>query len=305
MGREGSGGDDLTTTVFRDLLPTPSTSNRDGNQTNNRGELLLPGVAEALLPSPVVTDSAEARNSTAGRTNDAHAGHSGDTLLDAMTKLGLADPGTVLPTPVVDPTAGNGHARDLGSELALLPSPAASLPNDGEDAAQWRARHERNATKADDPTRAGMPLAIAVQTAEHGPAETTADGDWVRWGKYRAAIKRTEAVLGRLAPSPTRPDGKGGKRRLAARFVEWMMLVAEGWVTGVPGISRRDQLKLLGNGVVPPQAEAACTILLGRVRDRLAEQHTPREQYERGLITEREYLLASGVRATEIPRSVS
>ena len=30
-----------------------------------------------------------------------------------------------------------------------------------------------------------------------------------------------------------------------------------GWVTDVPGISRNDMLKMLGNGVVPQQAAAA------------------------------------------------
>jgi DNA (cytosine-5)-methyltransferase 1 len=33
-----------------------------------------------------------------------------------------------------------------------------------------------------------------------------------------------------------------------------MMCLAEGRVTGVPGLSRTEQLMLLGNGVVPAQA---------------------------------------------------
>lgn len=35
-----------------------------------------------------------------------------------------------------------------------------------------------------------------------------------------------------------------------------------GWVTGVPGLSRNEQLKALGNGVVPQQCAAAFTRLL-------------------------------------------
>ena len=35
-----------------------------------------------------------------------------------------------------------------------------------------------------------------------------------------------------------------------------------GHVTAVPGLSRNDQLKALGNGVVPQQAEAAVRHLL-------------------------------------------
>ena len=41
-----------------------------------------------------------------------------------------------------------------------------------------------------------------------------------------------------------------------------MMGLPEGWVTDVPGLSRNEQLKALGNGVVPQQAAAAFTQLL-------------------------------------------
>lgn len=40
-----------------------------------------------------------------------------------------------------------------------------------------------------------------------------------------------------------------------------MMGLPEGWVTGVPGLPRRDQLKAIGNGVVPQQAALALTLL--------------------------------------------
>lgn len=35
-----------------------------------------------------------------------------------------------------------------------------------------------------------------------------------------------------------------------------------GWVTDVPGIPRREQLRILGNGVVPRQAHHAYGLLL-------------------------------------------
>jgi DNA (cytosine-5)-methyltransferase 1 len=41
-----------------------------------------------------------------------------------------------------------------------------------------------------------------------------------------------------------------------------MMGLPAGWVTDIPGITRSDQLKMLGNGVVPQQAAAAITHLL-------------------------------------------
>ena len=82
-------------------------------------------------------------------------------------------------------------------------------------------------------------------------------------GFYIAAVDddRAEWTLGRPAPSPTEPGAKG-QPRLSPRFCEWMMMLPEGWVTGVPGISRNDQLKALGNGVVPAQVEAAIRAFL-------------------------------------------
>lgn len=40
------------------------------------------------------------------------------------------------------------------------------------------------------------------------------------------------------------------------------MMLPQGWVTGVPGLSRATQLRLLGNSVVPQQAAHALTQLL-------------------------------------------
>lgn len=81
------------------------------------------------------------------------------------------------------------------------------------------------------------------------------------WGAYAPAIRRWELILGRPAPAPTQTGARGGQQ-LSPRFVEWMQGLPDGWVTGVPGISRNEQLKMLGNGVVPQQAEAALRWLL-------------------------------------------
>ena len=77
-----------------------------------------------------------------------------------------------------------------------------------------------------------------------------------RWGDYAAAIARHEQALGRPAPAPTEPGPKGNPR-LSAAFVEWMMMLPAGWITAVPGVTRNEALKMLGNGVVGPQAAAA------------------------------------------------
>jgi site-specific DNA-cytosine methylase len=82
------------------------------------------------------------------------------------------------------------------------------------------------------------------------------------WGAYEPAIRRWETAVGRPAPGPTEPGRTG--ERLSPRFVEWMMGLPDGWVTGVPGLSRNAQLKALGNGVVPQQAELALRLLLAQ-----------------------------------------
>lgn len=84
------------------------------------------------------------------------------------------------------------------------------------------------------------------------------------WGKFEPAIKRWEQVIGRKAPAPTKPDGKDGSHRLSSAFTEWMMGVPEGWITDC-GLSRNDELKACGNGVVPQQAELALRLLLDGV----------------------------------------
>lgn len=86
------------------------------------------------------------------------------------------------------------------------------------------------------------------------------------WGPYGPAIHRWELILNRPAPAPT-ITGKRGGQQLSPRFVEWMMGLPEGHVTTVPRLSRNDQLKLLGNGVVPLQVAAALSFLLADRRE--------------------------------------
>lgn len=84
-------------------------------------------------------------------------------------------------------------------------------------------------------------------------------GSGVTWGKYAPAIRRWESVLGRPAPAPTVP-GANGRPRLSPYLVEWMMGLEPGHVTG-HGLKPAACLKMLGNGVVPQQAELALRML--------------------------------------------
>lgn len=96
------------------------------------------------------------------------------------------------------------------------------------------------------------------------PASTATDCDEGKgvfdWGKYEPAIQRWEQVLGRKCPNPTSPTGKNGSAQLASRFVEWMMGLPDGWVTDVE-ITRAQQIKALGNGVVPQQGAVALRVM--------------------------------------------
>jgi DNA (cytosine-5)-methyltransferase 1 len=83
-------------------------------------------------------------------------------------------------------------------------------------------------------------------------------GSAARWGQYAPAIDRWERVIGRSAPAPT--IQRAGRDRLNPVFVEWMMGLPKGWVTG-HGLSASQELKMLGNGVVPQQAALALRLL--------------------------------------------
>lgn len=102
--------------------------------------------------------------------------------------------------------------------------------------------------------REGRPESARLEGRPDAPLSSTPD-----WGPYAPAITRWEAVTGRSAPWAT-----DDRRRLSPAFVEWLMGLPAGHVTQVPDLTRTQQLKALGNGVVPQQAEAAIRLLHAR-----------------------------------------
>ena len=192
---------------------------------------------------------------------------------------------SLLPTPVAQPSGNTPEehlrkkpGREVVTDLAIiaenglietggriLPTPTASLGDHRRDYGQ--------------PPEARMAGGHSVSTAD--AARAIADAG-TGWGPYEAAIRRWEAVTGRPAPAPVRFDGKGGKPRLNPELTEWMMGWPKGWVTDpeisprlaptpepfvnkkVSGLSRAEQLKACGNGVVTLQAVAALRELLSR-----------------------------------------
>lgn len=86
---------------------------------------------------------------------------------------------------------------------------------------------------------------------------------------YAEAIARWGCAFDREAPAPTQLGTKG-QPQLSPAFVEWMMGLPQGHVTDVPGLTRNQQLSLLGDGVVPQQGAAAFSFLLDQLAQRLA-----------------------------------
>lgn len=94
----------------------------------------------------------------------------------------------------------------------------------------------------------------------HEPTDSRRTPDRSPWLEYAPAIHRWEEVTGREAPLPTETGQRGGDV-LSPAFVEWMMGLPAGHVTDTPGLSRSQELKALGNGVVPQQAAHAVSHL--------------------------------------------
>jgi DNA (cytosine-5)-methyltransferase 1 len=91
------------------------------------------------------------------------------------------------------------------------------------------------------------------RSAEFGEFPSTFD-----FGEWKSAVAKWSRIVGRAAPIPY--VIVGDKRKVSSFFVEWMMGLPEGWVTG-HGLSLSQELKLLGNGVVPQQARLALELL--------------------------------------------
>jgi DNA (cytosine-5)-methyltransferase 1 len=234
-------------------------------------------VAYPAAEDPHVTAWQERRTAASGQAQGgrarAHAG--GRSGLLAAPDRGLR----LLPTPAAaDGTGGPGTSpkrqggMNLRTAVTLLPTPAAR---------DWKSGASNligtNSRPLNEVVVNLLPTPKASDGPHGGPNQRDSagnyylpgqavrlDGQWVATNgtDYGPAIHRWETVLGRRAPEPTEPGTKGN-RRLSPAFVEWMMGADPGWVTSPElGLSRSDQLKILGNGVVIHQAALAYRMLL-------------------------------------------
>ena len=165
---------------------------------------------------------------------------------------------------------GNGHGKSLAIEAArLFKTPTAQLAmNGGSQHPDKRKSGGHGPTLADEVEHL-LPTPTTAPTTGNGHARNLGR-EAQDWSVYEPAIRRHEAMLGRSAPPPTETGPKGGQR-LSPRFVEFLMMLPDGWVTDVPGLTRNEQLKALGNGVVPQQAAAAWALLCRKDARDLAE----------------------------------
>ena len=222
------------------LLPTPSTHDKTGARSPesiarmdkpfaNLNDTVVNDLGVERGPEPVDVSVGEDDSSVPVLPGN---GGGEDALVIALNGDGVA----------VDVCgAENSHSSCVPAELAgtkydLLPTPAASDGARGPD----YAATQRNSSS--------YHTMVTLAAINH-------------WGKYAPAIARWERIVG-PPPAPTEPN-KNGNPRLSAAFSEWLMGWPAGWVTDPQiGISRGDQLRILGNGVVVQQAIAALRYLL-------------------------------------------
>jgi len=218
------------------------------------------------LPTPTVSDQYTGNlASTQQKPGSMHS----VTLAQVFHKPDL------FPTPVAVDWKNGRPSKGWGTNLPgvaadLMPTPTTRDYKDGSQP------HERDGkVQTDTVARAvfnsgevllGTPRANAANSSSKqvelgAPKARLEDQVHTDWGKFEPAIRRWEAILGRPAPEPTKPDGKDGNHRLSSKFTEWMMGLPDGWITG-HDLKRNDELKLAGNGVVPQQAELALRLLL-------------------------------------------
>jgi hypothetical protein len=196
-------------------------------------------VSRAVLPTPTAIQS---RNATSGRKPGSQH-HPGVTLHD------LVFDGSLMPIPMsrdykgdTAPHERNGKVQVDSVERAIFHSGEVLLPT-------TRTSMGRPSQKEIDDGNPKTRIETKVMLGE------------VNWGKFEPAIRRWEETLGRPSPAPTKPDGKDGAHRLSSAFTEWLMGLPEGWITDC-GLTRNEELKACGNGVVPQQAELALRVLL-------------------------------------------
>ena len=276
-----------------DLLRTPAASEAErGHQPEDKsrargGQVTLSGQMMTYFPTPNTMDMLPARTPEQKAANKGKGGYANvrETVVNEL-----------MPTPKARDSQAEGYEAGLrrsqpqvgtlvkalvdGDSRVMFPTPIASEGTKASAAQSSKRRLETGqvfltniihdvAVENGMPVPQGNLLPTTRTSMANGPSQKELDAGnpkfrletVTNWGKFEPAIRRWEKTLGRSAPSPTKSDGKDGAHRLSSKFTEWMMGLPSGWITEV-GLSRNDELKACGNGVVPQQAELALRALL-------------------------------------------
>lgn len=249
--KQPGGLNDQVMSLFR----TPAAAEAEGGPRNPAREgatmRLSDQVREEqgrglLLPTPVTTDAkpVDVANQMATRNSP---------QLNSITGL------LGMPREVWEATDMTGNAERQNGEAArrresLLPTPVAQ-PSGNSPEDHLRKKPGREVVTDLSIMAEHNLFHSGGRIVQHQPAGVT-------WGPYEPAVRRWEAAT-RPAPAPTKGDGRDGKHRLSSEFVEWMQGYAAGHVTG-HGLTRSEELRILGNTVVPQQGAEAVRQLWAR-----------------------------------------
>jgi hypothetical protein len=266
-----------TTDSESSSLPTPAASEAErGHQPESKsrargGQVTLSGQFLELFPTPIVSDAkgtgpADAKRDTTQLramnillpTVTTQESHSGPSQLNRNTVPLNALVGGLLPTPVASEGTKASAAQ---SSSRRAETGQVFLTNIIHDVAVENGKPVPQGNQLPTPTASdwkGANHSGSGSASSRGMATVV---EQTNWGKFEPAIRRWEQVIERPAPAPTKPDGKDGNHRLSSKFTEWMMGLPDGWITDV-GLTRNEELKACGNGVVPQQAELALRVLL-------------------------------------------
>ncbi len=141
--------------------------------------------------------------------------------------------------------------------MPLLPTPTAreGTRRGAGTSAYWEARKRASRRGKESPPLAAVVGMLAEKEQRDGAAF------W--FGEFEAAVRRWEKLHG-PAPFPVFRGPQQGIR-LEPAFGEWLMGWERGWSASVE-VTRREQLRLIGNGVCLAQAVEALKLLSARVR---------------------------------------
>lgn len=231
------------------LLPTPraqepgSTSPGYGDSLNDFANRMTNGYApKDLLPTPNTVEHREIKTSEQIAALKAKSPGGYRNLRESVVN-------ELLPTPITRDYK-DGSADSMRDGKISVDTVARAIFSSGEvllpttTASDWKGANNSG----------------SKTSSANGIATAATNLPDISWGKFEPAIRRWEAITGRPAPAPTKPDGKDGAHRLSSKFTEWMMGLPDGWITDA-GLTRVEELKAAGNGVVPQQAILALRLL--------------------------------------------